>query len=74
MPILALQEACAAENTTDFRAAQTRLQHYTDALKYLHYTLVLGSEAQRVTGEHHPMHQGATCFCHGQVKVPGMLA
>lgn len=45
---LYLQEACAAETASDFSAAQAKLAKYTDALKMLHYTLVLGSGAQDV--------------------------
>jgi hypothetical protein len=44
------QEVCSAESTEEFQVLQHKLSKYTDSLKYLHYTLVLGINAKDVTG------------------------
>lgn len=42
---------CAATNTTDFKEMQLKLKSYTNSLRYMHYAMVLGDQASRVTGE-----------------------
>lgn len=44
------QEACAADTSAAFKAAQGKLARYTRALEHLHYTLTLGDDAVRITG------------------------
>lgn len=46
------QETVAADTNDDFVRNQKKLAKYTDAFRYLHYTLIMGEQARTVLGEY----------------------
>lgn len=65
LPVLSrAQEVCAAETNADYVKAQGKLKRYTDTLKWVHYTLLLGDEAHKVTGACLRLaHLGSGSYC-----------
>lgn len=45
-----MQEACAAETPALFAANQAKIAKYNEALRHLHYTLLIGDAAYKITG------------------------